>query len=87
MTNPAPAQQLAPASNDVLVVGGVIPVVEILNNLDATYVPRAAMCRCCRKLSFVTECAKLPFHTMPVSVVYRNGDRAVRCSHYERERP
>ena len=57
---------------------------DIIQALAAFYVPRSGMCQTCKKLSFVTDCARLPFHTMKVIKVYGDGTHAVMCSHYER---
>lgn len=89
MVNPAPAHSLAPVSNELMLeaAGGVFSniVGGILDNVDATYVPRSGMCRTCAKLGFVSDCAELPFHAMPVSKVLPDGTRAVVCTDYVRE--
>jgi hypothetical protein len=89
MTSPAPAQSTAPVSNEQLLAaaGGVFSelVGQVLGNEGAVFIPRGGMCRTCTKLSFVNDCTALPFNTMPVSKVYPDGVRAVRCTEYVRD--
>lgn len=51
--------------------------------MTPTHIPKGSMCMACARRA--PECAKLPFHTMPVIKTYPDGIKAVRCAQFQKE--